>query len=318
MQVFYTADLDNVGTRAADIRAHRVQEVREVNDMRLFGSVLDDGLTLRLDGGEHDVDGRSDGNGIEINARAVEGLGSVKRDDRAVDQIVFRAHELEALEVLVDRTNAEVTAAGKRDLSLMKTAEQRSEQIVGSAHLADAVLRRLKGMDGTGIDIEGIFVDAANHRAHILQDVGDDADVGDIRYIFNAAGLVAQNNAGDDRHGSVLGAADSDLSEEGLAACNHDFFQNRTLLKEFYRYEDAVDPILGFSIFLHYELRNMLLRYNKDNTKACRCQPKKRFVIKFGDIVCNYKAGMSFFSMLIILLCNYFVIIGCCFSSRKI
>ena len=136
--------------------------------------------------------------------------------------------------MLVDRTNAEVTAAGQGYLRLVEASEQSAQKIVGGAHLAHAVLGRLPCVDRAGIDIEGVLVDAANHRAHIPQDVGDQADVGYIRYIFNAARLVAQNNAGDDRHGGVLGAADSDLSEKRLAACDNYFLQSLHSLRVSY------------------------------------------------------------------------------------
>ena len=130
VQILHTADLDDVGTGAADVGAHRVEEVRQVDDVRFLGGVLQDRLTLRLDGGEHQVDGRADGYGIKINARTVEGTRGGALDDSAVDQLVLRAHQREALQVLVDRTHAEVAAAGQGDLRVVETAQKRAQKVV--------------------------------------------------------------------------------------------------------------------------------------------------------------------------------------------
>ena len=225
-QIIYAADLDDVGTGAADVGAHRVEEVRQIDDMRLLSGILEDRLTLRLDGGKHQVDGRADGNGIEVDTRAVEGTLCTALDDSAVDEVVLRAHQRKALKVLVDRTNTEVTAAGKGDLGVMKTSEQRAQKVVGRTHAAHVLADRLISVDGSGVDIERVLIDAAHHRAHILEDRRDQGDVGDIRYILDAAGLVTEHHGGDNRDRRVLGAADGDFTVERFTAVDYDLFQS--------------------------------------------------------------------------------------------
>ena len=212
-QIIHAADLDNVGTGAADVGAHRVEEVRQINDMRFLGGVLEDGLTLRLDSGEHQVDGRADRYGVEIHSRAVEGAGGSALDDRAVDEFIVRTHHRKALEVLVDRTHAEVTAAGQSDLRVMESSQERAQQIIGRAHAAHRVMGRLPCVDGSGIDIQSVLIDAAHHRAHILQDIRDQRHVGDVRDVFDTAGLVTQHYRRDDRNRRVFRAADSYFAE---------------------------------------------------------------------------------------------------------
>ena len=225
-QIIHAADLDDVSTGAADVGAHRVEEVRQIDDMRLLGGILEDRLTLRLDCGEHQVDGRADGNGIEVDTCAVEGAFGTALDDSAVDKIVLRAHQRKALEVLIDGTNAEVTATGKGDLGVMKTSEQRAQKVVGRTHAAHIFADRLTGADGSGVDIKRVLIDAAHHRAHILEDRRDQGNVGDIRYILDAAGLVTEHHGGDNRDRRVLGAADSDFTVERFTAVDYDLFQS--------------------------------------------------------------------------------------------
>ena len=181
--------------------------------MRLLGGVLKDRLTLSLNSRKHQVDGRADGYGVKINSRAMEGAIRPALDDSAVDQLILRAHQRKALQMLVDRTHSEVTAAGQGDLRVMETAEKSAQQIVRRAHTAYSVMGRFIGVDRSGVDIQRVLIHAAHHRAHILQDVGDQGDVGDVRDIFNAAGLVAKHDGGDDRYGSVFRAADGDFTE---------------------------------------------------------------------------------------------------------
>ena len=113
LQMLDAADLDDVGAGAADVRAHRVQEVREVDDVRLARRVLDDRQPLRLHGRQNDVHRRADRDHVEVNVRAAQLLcGDL---DHAVVERICAAQRIEALDVLVNRPNAEITPAGQRD-----------------------------------------------------------------------------------------------------------------------------------------------------------------------------------------------------------
>ena len=138
------ADLDNVGTCASYVSSHGVEEVSEVNDMRFLCRVFDDGQTLRAARGEHDVHGRADGYHVEVNVCSDKTLffGAGRFDDSAVDKSCFSAESLKALEVLVDRADAEVAAAGQGNLCLAVFAEQSAEQVVRCSHASYQVCGR--------------------------------------------------------------------------------------------------------------------------------------------------------------------------------
>ena len=59
MQLTDTLDTDHVHAGASDARAHTVQEVRDVNDVRFLRDVLHHGPAFRKCGGQHDVDCRA-------------------------------------------------------------------------------------------------------------------------------------------------------------------------------------------------------------------------------------------------------------------
>ena len=66
------AHLDHVGARAGDLRTHGVQEVREVDDVRLLGAVFDDRHAAAQNCRKQDVHRRADGDDIEIDMAAAQ------------------------------------------------------------------------------------------------------------------------------------------------------------------------------------------------------------------------------------------------------
>lgn len=66
-EALHAAHLDDVGARAGDLRAHRVQEVREIDDMRLLRAVFNDGHPAAQHRREQNVHRRADGDDVEID-----------------------------------------------------------------------------------------------------------------------------------------------------------------------------------------------------------------------------------------------------------
>ena len=63
-------DADHVRSGALDPRAHAVEEVGEIDDMRLFSSVLDRCVAFRHDCSHDNVDGCAYGDDVHINVRS--------------------------------------------------------------------------------------------------------------------------------------------------------------------------------------------------------------------------------------------------------
>ena len=85
-----------------------------------------------------------DRNLVEVDVRPLQALGI------SVDETVFDAdlgtQQLEALDVLIDGTNAEIAPAGHGNTGLAKTPQQRADEIIAGAHM----LGKLVGDGGFG------------------------------------------------------------------------------------------------------------------------------------------------------------------------
>ncbi len=118
---------DGGAARAGDFRAHGVEEIGEVHDLRFAGGAFDDGHAFGQHGGHHDVgraqDGRA-GASAQKQIRALELLGAGV--DVAAFDSNFRAQGLQALEMEVDGARADDAAARQGDHGLAQPAQQRA------------------------------------------------------------------------------------------------------------------------------------------------------------------------------------------------
>jgi hypothetical protein len=105
-------DADDRGARARDVRAHGVQAVREVLDLRLTRGVFEDGRAFRQRGGQHGVLGGPDARHGEVDVRALQAVDGGGLHIALLDFQV-RAHGFQRLQVQVDRPGADGTAAGQ-------------------------------------------------------------------------------------------------------------------------------------------------------------------------------------------------------------
>ena len=231
VQALDAADLDDIRARALDVRAHGVQEVRQVDDMRLLGAVFHDGLALGEHRGEHDVHGRADRYHIKIDVRAVQALlGRFGADVTALGQRDRGAERLEALDMLVDRAHAaEIAAAGHGDLGIAVLAEQHAEQIVGGAQLA-LQLVRLEARVLRILDLYRCCVDKADLCAQLAHDLQLQCHVDDLGYILNTDRAIRQQRRRDDGNRRVFRAGNGYLAVERLAAVDYIFGQTYLLL----------------------------------------------------------------------------------------
>ncbi len=131
--------------------------------------------------------------------------------DVAAFQADHRAHLLQALQVQIDRTGADGTAAGQGDLRLAAAGEQRAEHQDGGAHLAHDVVRRLGMGDRAAERQHASVLGGAFHGDAVLrQQAAHGGDVGKLRHVFQHQPVIGQHAGGHQRQGGVLGAADGD------------------------------------------------------------------------------------------------------------
>ena len=231
VQALDAADLDHVRARALDVRAHGVEEVRQIDDVRLLGAVLHDGLALGQHRGEHDVHRRADRDNVEINVCAVQALfGRLGADVTALGQGHRGAERLEALDMLVDRAHAaEIAAARHGDLGVAVFAQQHAEQIIGGAQLALELVRLEAGVAGV-LDLDGRCVDQTDLRAQLAHDLKLEGHVDDLGHVLNADRAIRQQRCRNDRDGGVLRPGDGHFAVERFTAVDDILCQTYLLL----------------------------------------------------------------------------------------
>ena len=183
MQATDATDADRIGTSALDVGAHRVQEVRDIDDVRLLRHVLDDGSALCEDGSQHDVDGRADGYDVEVDVGGVKSFGGSGLYT-AVPDLYLRTEGPEALDVLVDRTGTDRTAARKRNIRHVMLAQQCADKVVGCPDLPDVLIVDRYARHAHGADLRCMTIDTLDDGADLLQCLEHDVDVTHVRQIL--------------------------------------------------------------------------------------------------------------------------------------
>ncbi len=132
-------DFDAGGASAAYVRPHLDEHGGEVGDLRLAGGVLDHGRALGEHGGHQDVVRCGVARELEHDAGADEAVAVAL--DIAVLCYKARPEVLEGAQVEVDRTVAEVVAAGHRDPGGPVTGEKGAEHDYRGTHLLYELIR---------------------------------------------------------------------------------------------------------------------------------------------------------------------------------
>ena len=221
VQTLDTLDTDRIRTGAANVRTHGVEEVGKVDDVRLARRVLDHGAAARKRRRDDDVHRRADGDLIQIYLCPMQAAVGRVGIDKAVFHLDVCAHRGHALDVLIDRPDAEIAAAGHGRLGRAEAAEHRADEVIRRADLAHQVIRRLGEAHLRTVDLNGGGAEVVHTRAQPLKDLQEHIHIADLRHILDPADTVDHQSRRDDRHGRVFRAADLDLPVQGSAAMYH-------------------------------------------------------------------------------------------------
>ena len=126
--------------------------------------------------------------------------------------------------MLINGPRSEVAAAGQRDLRMTEAAELRADQIIGRPDAAHQRVVRLGIAHAGAVDLQRVRAQAADLRTHLIQNFKQQADIGNVRNIFNAADASDQKRRGKDCDCGVFRAADRDNTGKRRAAVDHVFF----------------------------------------------------------------------------------------------
>ena len=110
MQTLDTVDGQGVGARALDLGAQRVEEVGQIDHFRLARGVFDHGTAFGQGGGHHQVFGTGDGDHVHQDMGTLQATVNAGLDVAILDGDLG-AHQLQTVDVQVDRTGADGAAA---------------------------------------------------------------------------------------------------------------------------------------------------------------------------------------------------------------
>jgi hypothetical protein len=221
---------------AIDLRAHRLQQVAQVDDFRLARGVEQLALPLGEDRGHDRVLGRADRYHREaVIAAAQPALGRA-RLHIARRQFDLRAERFERFQVQVDGPVADGAAARKRDGRFAHPRQHRAEHQDRRAHLAHHVV----GRDGRGdvarfqrhLALGAVALLGPRHlgrHAQFVEEVTEAVDVGQPRQVAQRQFVRRQQGAGQQRQCAVLRARDRDDALEALAADDANGVHRRAL-----------------------------------------------------------------------------------------
>ncbi len=146
--------------------------------------------------------------------------------DIAVIEVDFGAHRHQALNMLIDRSQADRTSAGQGNTRLATAREQWAERQDRRPHGLDHLIGGKWPVDGRGAKRKrsvlplGIYAHLAEerlHRTHVVQ----------ARHIGQRHRLRRQQRSAKNRQRGILGARNLDLSVEPCAAINEQSIHSR-------------------------------------------------------------------------------------------
>ena len=203
MQGLDPFDDDAVTAGARDPGAHRLQTFGEIDDFRLACRVAEGRRARGERCRHHQVLGARDGDDVEYELRPRQ----VRRPgvDIAVVEIDFRAHGLQALDVLVDGPEPDCASAGKRDSRFAAAREQGAQRQYRCAHGLDHFVRSKRPVDFCRRQRKraiGLF----RANSHLRQERPHRAHIVELRHVGKNERLRGEQRGAKDRQRRVFGA----------------------------------------------------------------------------------------------------------------
>ena len=211
-------DHDPRAAGPADLRAHRLEKPREVDDLRLARGGLDDRRAFREGRGAHDVrraeHGRSE-RAAEEDRRTAKSRGG--RHDVAALEADLRTEGLEAAKVQVDRSGAEGASAGHRDHRTAAAGEHGAEDADARPHGADDLVAGVApiGIDASQVDRVALSTDL---HAELGEKSAHVAHVAQVGHVAQTDRLLGEERGRHQRQGGVLRTVDAKATGESAAA----------------------------------------------------------------------------------------------------
>ena len=165
VKLLNTTDTDHIRTSTLNIRTHTVQEIGHVNNMRLPCSILNNGTAGCHRSSHHNINRSTNRNHIQENVAAMKIL-SLGNNSTMTD-INLRTKSTESLQMLIDRSAADIASARKRNFRMLVLAKQSTKKIIRSTDLLDIFIINTEIADGRTVDLYSRFIDTLNLSTYL-------------------------------------------------------------------------------------------------------------------------------------------------------
>ena len=139
--------------------------------------------------------------------------------------IELHAQGLKAQDVHINLAGTQVAAAGHGDFRLAHTAQQRTENGRGSAHLCDELVRGLPLVDSRGIDGQTVLVHDLDRGAHALENLTHHMHVGNVGHIGKGGFARSKQGCGHELERGILSARNAYAPLDRMTTFNADDIQ---------------------------------------------------------------------------------------------
>ena len=242
MKLRHAFDPDHIRSCTLDIGAHAVKHIGHINHMRLLRRILQDRIPLGKGRCQHNIDGRTDRNHVKINMTAAKMIRI--HNYHAMVDLRSCTKTTEALQVLVNRTASDVTAAGQRDLRLFIFSEKRSQQIIGRADPLHVFIIDPDRPDSGSVNRNRMGIDPFYGRTNPGDCLQKHIDIPYIRKIIDHHFLVRHDRRSEDSQSRIFCAANYDIAHQRTAALNH-ILHDDTSSKSILNYFSFQNPYIN-------------------------------------------------------------------------
>ena len=181
VELLHAFNAHNMRTGINNLCAHVIEHVCQIDNLRLTGSVLNDGRALCLDGTHHDVLCGTYAGKIERDNGTMQASRAVGTD---IAMVVVDLHAkcCQTRQMLVDRAGTDVAPAGHGHNGLAETRDKRAKNRDACTHLRNVLIGSDPVAHRLGVDDE-LMLPMNNAGAERLEHLAHEPDIRDVRHI---------------------------------------------------------------------------------------------------------------------------------------
>ncbi len=198
VKMLLSSDSNDICAGTFDSCAHTVEEVRKINDMRLFCGIINNRGSVCLGSSQHDIDRSADCHHIKKDIISGE-LFCIGRNQSAAF-FSFCTKGCKPFQVLIDRSGTDFTTARISDFRFSTAAQQGAEEIIACTQLSGPAIVHLITIRFSRINHHMDARHIIHFRTERAQNVRKHMDIFNIRNVLNRTYFVRKKDSGNHSH----------------------------------------------------------------------------------------------------------------------